>query len=419
MSSFVDFQLLESLEANDQFEFDERNYASSVDFVSKVHGIKRAEIYIKTIPDSYRGEVVYRTLLANCVQVNKVKKAEEVFRKMKDLGLPMTPFSYNQLLILYKRRDRKKFADLLLLMEKENVKLSLVTYKLLIANEGSITGMEQIMERMKAEGIEPDTHMRFILARRFASCGLKDKAETVLKEIEANNLKENHQACRSLILLYAELGQADQVERVWKVCETDPHYSVCMAAIEAWGKLKKVEEAEAVFDMMLRIWKQPSSKQYTALLKVYANNKLLVKGEDLVKRMADSGCRVGPLAWNALVKLYVEAREVEKADSILTKFTQQSRMKPLPCTYKALLDQYAKRGDVHNSEKIVYRMRQDGHSVQFRDFHELLQAYVNAKKPAYGIRERMKADNVFPNSLLLELMQQVDPFRTTAASYLL
>lgn len=73
-----------------------------------------------------------------------------------------------------------------------------------------------------------------------------------------------------------------------------------MAAIEAWGKLKKVEEAEAVFDLMLTIWKQHSSKQYNAPLKVYANCKLLTKAEDLVKRMPDSGYRVGPLPWNEL-----------------------------------------------------------------------------------------------------------------------
>lgn len=66
-------------------------------------------------------------------------------------------------------------------MEKENVKPSLVTYKLSIAKAGDITRIEQISEKMKAEGIESDTHTRFILARRYASRGIKDKAEAILK----------------------------------------------------------------------------------------------------------------------------------------------------------------------------------------------------------------------------------------------
>lgn len=78
------------------------------------------------------------------------------------------------------------------------------------------------------------------------------------------------------------------------------------------------------------------------------------------------------------------------------------------------------RGEMFITQrKIVYRMRQDGYRVQFLHFHDLLQAYVNAKTPAYGIRERMKADNIIPGNLLLGLVQQVDPFRMTEASYLL
>ncbi|KAL8225393.1 hypothetical protein R6Q57_017950 [Mikania cordata] len=68
---------------------------------------------------------------------------------MKDLNLPVTAFACNQLLLLYKRTDKKKIADVLLLMEKENVKPSLFTYRLLIETKGmsnDIIGMEQVLE---------------------------------------------------------------------------------------------------------------------------------------------------------------------------------------------------------------------------------------------------------------------------------
>ncbi|XP_012854547.1 PREDICTED: pentatricopeptide repeat-containing protein At1g80270, mitochondrial-like [Erythranthe guttata] len=149
----------EWLEQTKLLEFNESNYASRVDLIVKVHGIPKAEEYIKRIPESFRGEIVYRTLLANCVSTGNVKKSEDLFNKMKSL-FPVTCFSCNQLLLLYKRTDNKKISYVLSLMEKENIKPSYFTYHVLISAKGlsnDISGMEKIVEKMKTEGVEPNT----------------------------------------------------------------------------------------------------------------------------------------------------------------------------------------------------------------------------------------------------------------------
>ncbi|KAL7583687.1 hypothetical protein Lser_V15G42616 [Lactuca serriola] len=415
-------QLSEWLEGQEKVEFGERDYASRVDLFAKTRGLQKAESYIEKIPEAFRGEVVYRTLLANCVQITHTKKAEQIFNKIKDLKLPITAFSCNQLLLLYKRTDKRKIADVLLLMEKENIKPSLFTYRLLIDTKGQsndIAGMEQVLETMKTEGLEPDLRCQIVLAKHYIYGGIKDKAKTVLKEIEGDNLKENRRVVSSLLPVYALLGSEDDVKRVWEICESDPRLDECLNAIDAFGRLKKVEEAEAVFEKMSKKWKQLSAKYYTAMLKVYAYNKMLTKGKDMVKLMSDNGCRIGPLTWDALVKLYLESGEIEKADSVLKKASEQIQGKPLFATYMMILDQYAKRGDVHNAEKIFYRMRQDGYVSRFRQYNSLLQAYINAKVPAYGFRERLKADNVFPSKSLVGQLAQVDAFKKTAVSDLL
>ncbi|XP_062111956.1 pentatricopeptide repeat-containing protein At1g80270, mitochondrial-like [Humulus lupulus] len=415
-------QFSEWLEASKRIELIERDYSSHLDLIAKVHGPEKAAKYIEKIPKSFRGELIYRTLLANYVKANNVKKAEEVFNKMKDLEFPITTFSCNQLLLLYKRTDKKKLADVLLLMEKENVKPSLFTFRLLIDTKGQmndISGMEELLEKLKVQGFEPDIRIKSIAAGHYVSAGLKEKAEAVLKDMERGNLSENRRVCGDLLRIYALLGQADQVERIWKFCESNPWTAECIAAIEAWGKLKKIKEAEAVFEKMLQKVKRPSSKHYTVLLKVYADHKMMTKGKDLIKRMADDGCNIGPQTWDALVKLYLDAGEIEKADSILHKASQKNQVKPFFRTFMAVMDHYSKRGDVHNSEKIFHRMRQAGYIARLRQFQALVQAYINAKAPAYGIRERMKADNIFPNRDLAGQLVQVDAFRKTAASDLL
>ncbi|XP_072961459.1 pentatricopeptide repeat-containing protein At1g80270, mitochondrial [Typha angustifolia] len=415
-------QFMEWLEATKQLDFNERDYASRLDLVAKIYGLQRAENYIEKIPESLRGEVVYRTLLANCAVTDDVSRAQEVFNKMRNLGFPVTAFACNQLLLLYKRCDRKKIADVLLMMEKENVKPSIFTYRLLVDVKGSvndISGMEQILETMKAEGVEPDLRIQALVARHYILAGHKDKAEATLKEMEGYDINENRFACKYLLPLYASLGKADEVGRIWKACEEHPRLEEYLAVIESFGSLGEIESAEKMFENMLKTWKKLSPKYYNVLLKVYAKNKLLHKGKELVKRMSDNGCMIGPITSDALVKLYVEAGEVEKADSIMHKLSQQNNFKPLYTTCITLLDNYARRGDIHNSEKIFQSLRQNGYSGRLKQYQSLLQAYINAKTPAYGFRERMKADNMFPNKHMAAQLATVDAFRKTKISDLL
>ncbi|PIA60111.1 hypothetical protein AQUCO_00400777v1 [Aquilegia coerulea] len=415
-------QFSEWLDSKNKLTYGDRDYASHLDLIAKVRGLQQAEKYIKSIPESFKNEVIYRTLLANCVTGSNLKKAEEVYNKMRDMEFQMTAFSCNQLLLLYKRLDKKKIADVLLFMEKENIKPNLFTYKLLIDTKGQandIGGMEQLLETMKEQGFEPDISIQATVARHYIFAGFNDKAEAVLKDMEGSNLKQNRAASRSLLLLYADLGKADEVDRVWKVCDPNPRMEECLAAIEALGKLGKIEEAEAVFDKMTKTWKKLSAKHFTTLLQVYANHKMLMKGKDLAKRMHECGCRIGPWTWDALVKLYVQAGEVEKADSILNRAAQQNQIKPLFSTYMQIMDQYARRGDVHNAEKMFHRLKQAGYGGRIRQYQTLLQAYIKAKVPAYGFRERMKADDVFPNKSVAVQLAQIDAFKKTAISELL
>ncbi|CAL9754205.1 unnamed protein product [Musa acuminata subsp. burmannicoides] len=208
-------------------------------------------------------------------------------------------------------------------------------------------------------------------------------------------------------------------KRIWNICMSNPRIGECLAAIEAWGKLGQVENAEEVFENMLKIRKKLSTKYYNTLLKVYANNKLVSKGKELAKRMSDNGCYIGPMTWDGLVKLYAKAGELEKADSILLKASKQNESRPLFGSYMTVLGRYSARGDIHNAEKIFQRLRQIGYAVKLKPYQLLLRTYINAKSPAYGFRERMKADNISPNKAMAIQLTTADAFRKTQISELL
>ncbi|KAI3893015.1 hypothetical protein MKX03_000302 [Papaver bracteatum] len=420
-------QLSNWLESKNMFNFEEeRDYATRLDLIAKRRGMALADKYLKqSIPETYRGVKVYETLLCNYVSASDLKKAEHVFEKMRDLGFPVSGFACQQMILLYKKFDKRKIKSVLSLMDENDVKPTRFIYRLLVDLKGAandIAGMEELVEALKSDGLELDNYIRGVLARHYILAELNEKAGKVLKEMEGEDLEDNHGACKHLLPLYAALGKADEVERIWKVCESDGRVDDYLAAISAFGKLGRVDKAEDIFEKRITSGKTISSKGYAVLLNVYGDHKLLAKGKDLVKRMASARQPINRFVCDTLVKIYVDAGEVESADSVLQKAIKQGDKRMEPPLYKSfhvIMDQYSRRGDIHNTEKIFHQLRQSGYASKIWDYQSLLQAYIKAKVPAYGFRERMTADKLIPNKFVAGQLAQVDPFKKTAISDLL
>ncbi|XLR37187.1 hypothetical protein HN51_023945 [Arachis hypogaea] len=248
-----------------------------------------------------------------------------------------------------------------------------------------------------------------VLVEHYITVGLKEDAKDLLKKMEGEDLQKNPRVGRYLLLSYAKLGDIDEVRRIWELCQACPQREVCLAAIESFAELNKIDEAEAAFEFMSKRGLL-QLKNYSLMLKIYANNKMVKKGNDLVMRMTDNGIQIGPLTWDDLVKLYIKAGEVEKAETVLQEAVLLNKEKPYINSYTAIMEHYANRGDIHSTKMIWQKMKEVGYKFNSRQYEVLLQAYLIAKLPAHGMRGMMKADNIVLNPVLRRLLVQVDPF---------
>jgi pentatricopeptide repeat protein len=430
LNSHVNFdnmisQFMKWLDKSEHYEFTDLEYSYLVNLHAKVHGLNRAEKYIEEIPQPMRTELVYRSLLACCASEMNVRKAEKIFNKMQDLNFPLSSFTCNKLLLLYKKTDRKKIVDVLLMMEKENLKPTLFTYKLLIDTKGlvgDIPAIDQLLDTMEEDGIEPDIYIKYLVAKHYIKGGLTKKAEEMAREIEGGDPSNKHIVRKFLLNLYSQLGALDDVNRVWEACRTKPTMAESIAVMRAWAKLGKVEDAENVFLEMFKRYKKVSQKCYNCILSIYANKKMFNKVKDLLTQMSDQGIRLGVVALGLLVRLYVEEGDVEKADSVLQNWVKKNeklQIKPMYSSYMNLLEAYAKNGDYHNAEKMFYLMRQIGYFGRLRMYELVLNAYIKAEVPAYGFRDRLRADSIFPGQTLTEKLLAVDPFKRAPVSEVL
>lgn len=403
-------KFMEWIERQKLLKFEERDYVCHLDLIARNHGIEAAQKYIGRVPNPFRNEVLYETLLVNCVCLGDIHKAQKVFNEIRELCLPLTVSACNQMILLYMRVAHTKVADIITLMEKENIKPSPFTYKLLIDLKGrshDILGIESVLNLMKDDGLKPDFATQTMVAKFYISGGLIEKAEEVITAMEVH-IKDNPHAIRSLLDLYATLGRPDDVDRIWNQC-TEPKLEDFLAAIEAWGKLGRVEQAEETFEALAKISPKLTSKYINAMLNVYAENKLLAKGKKFLERMCFDGCRSSPLIWDTIVKLYVNSGDLVKADSFLVNVVEENPDRhPLFRSYIILLKAYADKGDIHSAEKIFHRLKQIRYPGRTLPYNFLLAAYINAQVIPYGFRERMKADNVLPSKALIVQLKSLN-----------
>ena len=101
------------LEEKNPFKMDERDHAARLDVIFKIIGIFKANKYFASIPSDMRGLRVYRTFLANYSSTYNIEKTKEIFKKMKAEAFSLTAYNYNQLLLLYKRLDKKNIQYVL------------------------------------------------------------------------------------------------------------------------------------------------------------------------------------------------------------------------------------------------------------------------------------------------------------------
>lgn len=195
------------------------NIAVHLDLISRAHGLKQAENFFNSIPESLKDFKVYGTLL-NCYTFKKsLEKAESTMEKMKQLGF-MTTHSYHSILNLYtKTRKHDRLVKLLQEMEKTGVRYHRTTYYIQLTAYASfdIKEMEKLLGIMEANlDLTLDWHVYIIAAKGYLNFGQNKNAFQMLKKSEERvHQNTNEVAYEILLTMYANLDEKNDVYRIW------------------------------------------------------------------------------------------------------------------------------------------------------------------------------------------------------------
>ncbi|KAJ0251598.1 Pentatricopeptide repeat-containing protein [Hirschfeldia incana] len=195
--------------------------ASRVLLIDTVLGLKEAEKFFETIPETMKDYTVYTTLLTLYTRDDStLDKAEAVFEKMRELGFLLKPTPYNLMLSLYSPLKRHNDVNNLLSeMEENNVEPDDLTANhalLAYAAVSDIKAMEKFLRSNQRIKLEWGTCID--MAKAYLKSGSTEKSLAMLHRTELLvDCESRKPAYVELMSVYGDVGEREDVYRIWEL----------------------------------------------------------------------------------------------------------------------------------------------------------------------------------------------------------
>lgn len=344
-------------------------FAIRLDMISKLHGLDKVEEYFDSIPSSSRVDKVYSALL-NCYSEKKyLQKADDLFKKMKELGFVKSALSYNVMLSLYSRTGNHDKFDVLVQEMKENgiagdsytFNIRLNTYA-----ETDLERMEKLFSEMEADSqVKVDLFTHSIAIKGYLKAGLSEKALPLIMKTEDLIKSEGKRIdYEHLMTIYASAGRKDDVYRVWNLYK-DKGWAFNTGYLSLLSSLLKLEDLEGVDKIFeeYESWTTSFDHRIASLLIItYCKKGLLEKAVAYAERLTRRGNELNAIAWHCLATNCCLDGQMAKAVEMMRKAILASgrKLRLNPSTLAACLEYLKREGDKEAAHEILGFLRENG-----------------------------------------------------------
>ncbi|RLN04353.1 pentatricopeptide repeat-containing protein [Panicum miliaceum] len=416
-------QVMEWIMRERPYKLSDLDYSYLLEFTAKVHGISEAESLFLRVPQEYQKELLYNNLVIAALDLGLIKHSYAYMRKMKELSLPISPYVYNRLIILHSSPGRRKtISKILSQMKADRVTPHTSTYNILLkiqANEHNIDGVARVFNDMKRAKIEPNEITYGILAIAHAVARLYTVSQTYVEAIENSMTGTNWSTLEILLILYGYLGKEKELKRTWKIMQGLPHIrsKSFILAIEAFGKVGSVDQAENIWVNINSTKKLSLTEQFNSILSVYCRHGIVDKASAVFKEMRASGCQPNAITYrhlalgclkSGLVREALNTMDMGKKE-VVTKKVRSST--PWLETTHMLLENFAEIGDLENAKRVYGELSESKYCRNSFVYNTLLKAYVKAKVYEPDLLRIMILRGAMPDAETYSLLRLIEQFK--------
>ncbi|GMI73890.1 hypothetical protein like AT1G02150 [Hibiscus trionum] len=355
----------------ERFRFSASDAAIQLDLVSKVRGVSSAEDYFLQLPDTLKDKRIYGALLNAYVQARMQEKAESLIDDMRNKGYALHPLPYNVMMTLYMNlKEYGKVESMVSEMLEKNVSLDIYSYNIWLSSrgsQGSVERMEQAYEQMKEDrSVNPNWTTFSTMATMYIKMGLPEKAEECLRNVESRITGRDRIPYHYLITLYGNVGNKEEVYRVWKVYKSIfpsiPNLGY-HALVSSLVRVNDIEGAEKIYEEWLSVKTSYDIRVANLLLGWYVKDGNIDKAESFFNHIADVGGKPNSSSWETLAEGHIGMARIDEALSCLKEafVTQGRSWRPNPTNVSAFFNLCEEKADKESRDVLMGLIEQAGY----------------------------------------------------------
>ncbi|KAK8635796.1 hypothetical protein V6N13_004514 [Hibiscus sabdariffa] len=357
---------------SERFRFSASDAAIQLDLISKVRGVSSAEDYFLQLSDTLKDKRIYGALLNAYVRARMQEKAESLIDNMRNKGYALHPLPYNVMMTLYMNlREYDKVESMVSEMLGKNIRLDIYSYNIWLSScgsQGSVERMEEVYKQMKEDrSINPNWTTFSTMATMYIKMGLPEKAEECLRNVESRITGRDRIPYHYLITLYGNVGNKEEVYRVWKVYKSIfpsiPNLGY-HAVISSLVRANDIEGAENIYEEWLSVKTSYDPRVANLIMGWYVKEGNMEKAESFFNHIADVGGKPNPSSWETLAEGHIGEARIDEALSCLKEAfaTEGSRSwRPKPTNVSAFFNLCYEKADVESREVLVGLIQQAGY----------------------------------------------------------
>lgn len=212
----------------------------------------------------------------------------------------------------------------------------------------------------------------------------------------------------TMMKAYNKMEQMDKTISLWTAMKTYnqqrflPSY---VAALQAYARLHKQEEAEAVFTEFTAKGFEHNSKIFTAMIAMYSDLLLPEKAEHYYMKMIQSSRTPNLLTHKKMLSMYCHLQLVDKAEETMERLKEQG-LTPDTSAFNSLYRMYSRIGDDKKAKKILDEIEKYNLEPDPLTYDARIHKYLSKKdhRAALSLYEEMKEKGIKPPGLTISRM---------------
>ncbi|KAK9154293.1 hypothetical protein Sjap_001773 [Stephania japonica] len=401
----------------------ELDYSYLLEFTMKLHGVSHGEALFIRVSPEFQNELLFNNLVMGCLDKGKITLSLAYMRKMRELKHPISHLVFNRLIILHSSRTRQKvIPKILAQMRADKVAPHVSTYNILLkieAEQHNIDRLAKVFDEMSRRKVEPNEVTYCIMACAHAVARLYTVCETYVEAIEKSKTGNNWSTLDILLILYGYLGKEKELEGTWSIVHDLPRIrsKSYVLAIEAFGRLGRVDKAEELWSEMKSTKPLKLTEQFNSIISVYCRHGLIDKASKVFKGMEMNDCKPNSITYRHLSLgclksgLVVEALKTLEVgmDEVTTARVRKST--PWLETTLLMVEIFADMGDLENAKKLFLELKEARYTRYTFVYNALIRAHVKAKVYDPDLLKKMILGGARPDAETYGLVKLTEQFQ--------